>query len=277
MTSTRFIESYGDTVKNRAYGYRKSDSASHGFEKRMPNYDFTGPTNLVTTVEDLMRWDENFDSPPIVGSESALAELQKPDKNDYALGLWVFIYKDGTPRSIWHNGTTIGHRSFWKRYNEFELTVALLCNREFARDQEGRVSGVLDELGQLVAIQALCGQIPLAPRADTECRIERGKNPPPPDLQDYVGRYYSAEIDTTFEVEPDGASLVDEASLVIARHPRHKYPRVPLTPVSGDTFKVKDLTEVLPDVSVTFLRKGAITGFRLDGRRLKNFCFAKQS
>jgi CubicO group peptidase (beta-lactamase class C family) len=273
MTSTRFVESYGETVKNRAYGYRERNSPGDGFEKRMPNYDLTGPTNLVTTVEDLMRWDGNFDS-KIVGGEAAVAELQKPDKNDYALGLWVFLYENRTPQTVWHNGTTIGHRSFWKRYNEYQLTVALLCNREFPREQEAEAYGVLDDLGQLVAIQVLEGKIPapapVHPRVAPK-QITRGRDEPPQDLGDYVGSYYSSEIDTTFDIKPNGASLE------LVRHPRHKYPPVSLTPVSGDLFQVEDLTAVLPHVCVRFLRKGTVTGFRLDGRRLMNFCFAKQS
>ena len=61
MTSTRFVDTYRETVKNRASGYRRLKAPGQGFEKRMPNYDLTGPTNLFTTVEDLMLWDANFD------------------------------------------------------------------------------------------------------------------------------------------------------------------------------------------------------------------------
>jgi len=44
---------------------------------RMPNYDLTGPTNLLTTVEDLARWDRNFDD-KTVGGAAALSQMQTP-------------------------------------------------------------------------------------------------------------------------------------------------------------------------------------------------------
>ena len=80
MTSTRFVDSYCETVENRACGYRSLDGSRTHFEKRTPNYNLTGPTNLFTTAKDLLRWDKNFDSNVVGGarrrSEAAGAERQ---------------------------------------------------------------------------------------------------------------------------------------------------------------------------------------------------------
>ena len=57
MKSTTITKTHGEMVENCAYGYRGTYPS---FEIRMPNYDLTGPTNILTTVEDLMRWDGNF-------------------------------------------------------------------------------------------------------------------------------------------------------------------------------------------------------------------------
>ena len=45
----------------------------------MPNYDLMGPTNLLTTVEDLARWDRNFDD-ETVGGAAALSKMQTPGR-----------------------------------------------------------------------------------------------------------------------------------------------------------------------------------------------------
>ena len=90
MKNTRFVERHGDIMANRAYGYRKTDPSRQSFEMVSYTYDFTGPGGLFTTVEDLIRWDGNFDS-KLVGGEDAVAALQKPYKSDadYGLGLYV--------------------------------------------------------------------------------------------------------------------------------------------------------------------------------------------
>ena len=59
MNNTTIASTHGQIVKNRAYGYR---GTFPNFQLRMPNYDLTGPSNLQTTVEDLIKWDRNFNS-----------------------------------------------------------------------------------------------------------------------------------------------------------------------------------------------------------------------
>jgi hypothetical protein len=57
MPRTVFREVHGEIVKRHAYGCKLLDRP---LELRMPNYDLTGPTNLLTTVEDLGRWERNL-------------------------------------------------------------------------------------------------------------------------------------------------------------------------------------------------------------------------
>jgi len=63
MANTRFAKTHSVIVQNRAYGY-----TDQPYQMRMPNYDLTGPTNLLTTVEDLARWDRNFDDKTVGGA-----------------------------------------------------------------------------------------------------------------------------------------------------------------------------------------------------------------
>ena len=77
MTKTKIIETHGEIVQDRAYGYRVPPATNVGWEVRMPNYDLTGPTNLQTTVEDLMLWDANFDTMTVGGAAAFAAMLAK--------------------------------------------------------------------------------------------------------------------------------------------------------------------------------------------------------
>jgi len=126
MKNTRIIDNYGETISHRAQGYRKTE---RGFERRMPPYNFSGPTNLLTTVEDLLLWDENFDTGR-VGKKEAISELLNKDEDaneGYGLGL-VVTGPPGAPVDVFHNGVTIGHRAMLYRSYPDELTIALLSN-----------------------------------------------------------------------------------------------------------------------------------------------------
>jgi hypothetical protein len=108
----------------------------------MPNYDVTGPSNLLTTVEDLARWDRNFDD-KTVGGDVALLQMQTPGtlsngtKSPYGFGLFISNYR-GHP-TIEHDGRDPGHRSYLirltdKQFPDKSFTVACLCNLAFSDD-----------------------------------------------------------------------------------------------------------------------------------------------
>ena len=75
------------------------------FQIRMPNYDLTGPTNLQTTVEDLIKWDRNFDS-KIVGGDAALTAMQTPVAHSGIYGLGLYVHSRET--DVWSSSMTGG-------------------------------------------------------------------------------------------------------------------------------------------------------------------------
>ena len=58
MTRTFFRDDHAVIVKNQAYAYNPGPSSA--FKLSVPNYDTVGASSLLTTVEDLARWDQNF-------------------------------------------------------------------------------------------------------------------------------------------------------------------------------------------------------------------------
>src|SRR5262249_28528227 len=112
MTDTKIISRHGQIVKNRAYGYR---GKYPNFELRMPNYDLTGPTNLQTTVEDLIKWDNNFDS-KIVGGDAALIPMQTPVPNSGIYGMGLYVHSVSGRKVIEHDGVDAGYRAHLIRW-----------------------------------------------------------------------------------------------------------------------------------------------------------------
>ena len=128
MTRTSWRDDHTRVVKDRAIAY--SDERD-GFHIEMPFENVHGNGGLLTTVGDLLKWNENFTSPK-VGDAALVATQQTPGKfNDgrvhqYALGLMVGNYKG--VRQIEHSGSTAGYRAHLARYPDQKVSVAVLCN-----------------------------------------------------------------------------------------------------------------------------------------------------
>ncbi len=128
MTHTSWRDDFTRIVKGRAIAYTQGRD---GFRQQMPFENVYGNGGLLTTVGDLLRWNENFFSQK-VGDREFLRIEQQPGhfndgrQHDYALGLYVRTYK-GLPE-VSHSGSTAGYRAFLTRYPEQHVSVAVLCN-----------------------------------------------------------------------------------------------------------------------------------------------------
>lgn len=98
----------------------------------MTNFDTVGATSLLTTVEDLAQWDENFYHPRVGGPEFVNQQLERGKLNsgkviDYAFGLALGKYR-GLP-TVGHGGADAGYRADFLRFPEQHFAVACLCNK----------------------------------------------------------------------------------------------------------------------------------------------------
>ena len=128
MHNTSWRDDYTRIVKHRALAYDKRKDAFHN---EMPFENVVGNGGLLTTVGDLLKWNENFVN-PVVGDARFVADAQKPGKfadgrqHHYGLGLFIGTHK-GVPM-VSHGGATAGYRSALNRYPAQHVSVALLCN-----------------------------------------------------------------------------------------------------------------------------------------------------
>jgi CubicO group peptidase (beta-lactamase class C family) len=128
MTHSRLRDDVTALIPGRAVGYTKRGDE---WRTSTPNYDVVGPTNLETTVGDLLLLAENL-SHPIVGDSAIVRQMLTPgvlasgDTTSYGMGL--SLQRDRGFRVAEHEGRDPGFRAYLGRWLEPKLTVALLCN-----------------------------------------------------------------------------------------------------------------------------------------------------
>lgn len=128
MTRTFFRDRHGEIIKGAAYGYHPHED---GFDLGQTNLETVGATSMVTSVEDLARWDENFRSGR-VGGKSVFDQMHRRGVlNDgrtvpYGGGLGLGTYRG--LEIVEHTGGDAGFRSNFMRFPNHGLSIAILSN-----------------------------------------------------------------------------------------------------------------------------------------------------
>ena len=130
MKNTLFSDNRFEVVKNRAQGYRIGPDKS--IRARSSLNDLVGDSGVLSTVEDLYLWDQNFYEPK-VGNKELIELITTPgtfnngEKMNYAFGFWRVEYR-GLP-VIEHSGNIqSGYRAKIFSFPEQKFTVIALSN-----------------------------------------------------------------------------------------------------------------------------------------------------
>jgi CubicO group peptidase (beta-lactamase class C family) len=189
MSSTHYHDDYRMIVPRRATGY--APRTGGGFAIDMSNFEELGDGSVMTTVEDLARWDRNFNSGQ-VGGAAAIERLQElgvrsdGSRTPYAMGLILDRYR-GVAR-VQHTGEWVGYRASFLRFPQRRLSVIVLCNVVGDMDPlalSERVSDVYLHLGEQSP--------PLAPT--------------PSEIASYSGTYWDAETFAYLRFVPMAGAL----------------------------------------------------------------------
>jgi CubicO group peptidase (beta-lactamase class C family) len=260
MTHTEFRDDHTQPIDREAIGYLPQDG---GFAVSIPQLDVVGDGGVFSTVEDLARWDANFDS-GLVGGREGMRMMQQtatlPDgrSTGYALGLSVGNF--GGSRVVSHSGAYGGYRSTYLRFPEDHLSVITLCN----------VSALSSELAERVAslylgtgIGAGVDPFPSSFPRVVPSTPDPWKGMQEPDEQVWLeGKYYSAELGMEITLRSENSRLVLR---------RAGSPDLVLTRVTRDVFTSSD------QMSLTIERDsfGTVSSFLLSTSRVRNLRFLK--
>jgi CubicO group peptidase (beta-lactamase class C family) len=133
MTDTSWRDDHTRVVKRRAVAY---DEKRGEFHTNMPFEDVHGNGGLLTTVGDLLKWNEHFTSFE-VGDARLVSEQERPVNfsggSGHGYGLGLMIDQRRGVRQVEHSGSTAGYLAHLARYPDQRVSVAVLCNRSDAQ------------------------------------------------------------------------------------------------------------------------------------------------
>jgi CubicO group peptidase (beta-lactamase class C family) len=207
MAHTSIWDDNTEILHERATGYGGTSgdwTIDHAW-----NFQMGGDGQVITSVEDLARWDANFydhlvGGPALFDRLHTRGVLTSGDKIDYALGLVVDEYR-GLGR-VQHGGAWAGFRAMLTRFPEQHTSVIIECNRGDART---------GAYANAVADAVLVEQFPTAEEGGEAQAAPPAREREPVDLtRDQLARwegvYPSDESPTVLTVELSDSGLVLE-------------------------------------------------------------------
>jgi len=273
MKSTFVLDNYQQIIKNRAYSY---ESKYMGLKNTPSNKSYFGAVNVYSTAADLSKWLRNYHELNI-GSQKIVANMWLPSasiftktkKKNYSMG--VFIRQHKGLKQIQQGGTTANFRTMIKYYPEIDAGVIVLSNTP-----DFNVKSIAHKTAEIFFSSELKIENEkyiqtIIPGADIKrhkiianntIKLKQQKVNA---LTDYIGIYYSDELNATYKIDI-------ENELLVVKYHRGVFP---LYPKDKDRFGLND--DWLLDWDFIFERddQGKIHGLKLDHSRAHNVQFKR--
>ena len=248
MKNTLIYDNRFEVIKNRASGYWVGPDKS--IRARSSLDDLVGAAGVLSSVEDMYLWDQNFYEPK-VGNKELIQLLTTPgtlnsgEKMDYAFGMWRGEYK-GLPVLMHSGNMQSGYRARVHSFPEQKITIIALSNNTAIFP-----SVIVEKLADIY----LEGQ--LKPQLPSQKRVAEPLPPaialPEKEALRYAGMYANLETGKVFTLSLKDGKLINSGLLKN---------EVPVMPVSENRLLLvagTDVTELNP----VFTRSGTISAIKI--------------
>src|SRR6266481_1650180 len=233
MTHTQYRENHASLIANRALAYDEKEKKD-GYALNVSYFEQTGDGAVHTSVEDLLKWDENFYGPRVGGKEF-LGELQERGKLnggkvlEYAKGLFIGEYRG--LRTVSHGGSWGGYRAELLRFPEQHLSVACLCNLGDA--------GPSRRAHQVADVYLASMMKPKEQNKEEDKNNEKSEIALAAEqLKPYAGDYWSEELGVIYRLGLSDGSIKVAAVLDASGTPRVNNFRNEMRATGADEFEV---------------------------------------
>ncbi|MBC8111113.1 MAG: beta-lactamase family protein, partial [Verrucomicrobia bacterium] len=150
MKNTYFNDNTTKITPDRAIAYRYKEKNKQFKKTKLSDKGIVGDHNLITTVDDLMSWQQNFyqnrlgkQSPELVEKMQTRFVLNNGDTTHYGFGLVVTLYKNRW-QTVSHGGDDERYTSFIIRFPQQRLSIVCLSNIARYNDTETKAFGIAD-------------------------------------------------------------------------------------------------------------------------------------
>ena len=261
MQRTHFYDEGTEIIKNRAHSYEPN--GNDGYKNSTNQLTALASSSLHTSIEDFTKWMFNYDT-GVVGGDEGVAQLQERGVLNNGQPI---PYARGVTHGEYRGLATVGHGGSWRgfrtqllRFTSEDLSVAVFCNFSSC-DPMQRAQEIADIYLTESFTQSTVRGGTTQPRRSVESQSYKVEN-----MGDYEGKFYSVELDTTYEVRvSDDALIVD--------HWRND--SITLIPTGKDRFE----SSIWWFKDVRFFRQadGDVISLGVTGDRVRNLSFVRAS
>lgn len=183
MTHTEWRDDYQKVVPGRATAYQRRPDGSYA--TLMPFTNVHGNGGLLSTMDDLLKWNEALSNGTVPGGNAMVQALESRMRLTsgvtiaYALGLTHGTWQGR--REVAHSGSTAGYSTYLTRFPDDGVSIAVWCNTA-----EANPTAAARRIAALLLPAARPAATPTAASAA--------------DAAPWTGRYRNDATDDTFEV-----------------------------------------------------------------------------
>lgn len=267
MTQTHFHDDVDHIIKNRAFSYRRSGDTYNNIIMR---FDLVGSGGLYSNIEDMARWDRNFNDnrlgnggPDLIEKMQQEGLLNNGESSGYAFGLINGEFRG--LRTLEHGGALAGYRTYYLRFPDPMVSIVVLANASNFRTSVARdvAAIVLEEELTPLAEPEENPEARTPPR-NTGTTEDEEKALDVEELEEFTGGYFSEELNVSYEL------YIEFNFLKCRIVNRYRQPWF-LVPNAEDSFRS------FGQYTFRFSRReGEITGFHLDAGRVQNLEFVRE-
>ena len=182
MDDTMVVDNHQEVVENRVVSYIQN---STGYERRSMIFDGMGDGSILTTINDLAKWDKAFYDDNLLDIPDFSNKMYNSGKvlrgNEFYYGMALQTSDHKGHKSVHHNGGMLGFRADLVRFPEEELSIIVLAN-----------NSIINSTGK--AFEVADFYLP----SKTENAIENAPSEFPPIPKEYadqlIGKYFSDDL-----------------------------------------------------------------------------------
>ena len=261
MKHTQFYDDNTDLIKNRVFSYEKNAAKESGFDNLIMRFELVGSGGVYSSIEDLFLWDQNFyhnilgkGGQAIITKMHQEGILNNGESSGYAFAISNGVYKG--LKTVSHSGALAGYRAQLVRFPDQQFSVIILANRDDANP-----TGKSYQLADILLKDKLVE--PKSVEKKTTAKNVQPSKPILPTVKngDFVGSYYSQELDVFYAIAEEGDQL-----------------KVKIPATKAIELVIDGVDRFIADgIVFRFSRRdGKVVGFELDAGRVNNLSFVKK-